>query len=89
MMEFVLSLNEKEHNIDVPTFKLPACSNIFYDWPTPHTQWPLLTISVYDNLVIGSSSGPSFIVKDLPSVLILVLTEQMLNDSLCYSNKYN
>jgi len=42
MMEFVLSLNEKEHNIDVPTFKLPACSNIFYDWPTPHTQWPLL-----------------------------------------------
>ena len=30
--------------------------------------------------------GPNFIIKDLPSVLILILA---LNDSLCCSNKYN
>jgi len=26
---------------------------------------------------------------DLPSVLILVIADQILNDSLCCSNKYN
>jgi len=33
--------------------------------------------------------GPNFIIKDLPSVLILMIADQILNDSLCWSNKYN
>jgi len=33
--------------------------------------------------------GPDFIIKDLPSVLILLIADQHLNDSLCCSNKYN
>jgi len=36
----------------------------------------------------GRHSGPNFITKDLPSVLILIIADQLLN-SLCYSNKYN
>jgi len=34
-------------------------------------------------------SGPNFIILTLPSVLILVNADPMLNDSLCCSNKYN
>ena len=33
--------------------------------------------------------GLDFIIKDLPSVLILIIAYQTLNDSLCCSNKYN
>ena len=33
--------------------------------------------------------GPNFIIKDLPSVLILIIADQILNDSLCCSNTYN
>ena len=33
--------------------------------------------------------GLEFIIKDLPSVLILIIADRMLNDSLCYSYKYN
>ena len=32
---------------------------------------------------------PNFIIKDLPSVLILIIADQISNDSLCCSNKYN
>ena len=34
-------------------------------------------------------TGPNFIIKDLPSVLILIIADQRFNDSLCCSNKYN
>ena len=34
-------------------------------------------------------SGPNFIIKDLPSVLILIIADQMLNDSLRCAYKYN
>jgi len=33
--------------------------------------------------------GSNFIIKVLPSVLILIIADQILNDSLCGSNKYN
>jgi len=33
--------------------------------------------------------GPDFIIKDLPSLLILIIAEQILNDSLCCFDKYN
>jgi len=33
--------------------------------------------------------GSNFIIEDLPSVLILIIADQILNDSLCGSNKYN
>jgi len=33
--------------------------------------------------------GPNFIIKDLPSALILIIADQILNDSLCYSNKHD
>jgi len=33
--------------------------------------------------------GTNFIIKDLPSVLILIIADQRLNDSLCWSDKYN
>jgi len=33
--------------------------------------------------------GPNFIFKDLPSVLILIIADIFLNDSLGCSNKYN
>jgi len=33
--------------------------------------------------------GPNIIIKDLPSVLIRIIADQILNDSLCWSNKYN
>jgi len=32
---------------------------------------------------------PNFILKDLPSVLILIIADQIVNDSQCCSNKYN
>ena len=35
------------------------------------------------------SPGPNFKLKDLPSVLILIIADQIINDSLCCSNKYN
>jgi len=38
---------------------------------------------------LDSWCGPNFIIKDLPSVLILIIPVQILNDSLCCSNKYN
>ena len=31
--------------------------------------------------------GPNFTIKDVPSVLILIIADQMLNDSLCCSSK--
>jgi len=31
---------------------------------------------------------PTFIIDDLPSVLILIIADQILNDSLCCSYKY-
>ena len=34
-------------------------------------------------------SGPNFIIKDLPSVLIVIIADHISNDSLCYFNKYN
>jgi len=34
-------------------------------------------------------SGLDFIIKYLPSVLILIIAHQNLNDSLCWSYKYN
>ena len=34
-------------------------------------------------------TGSNFIIKDLPSVLILIITDQILNDSMCCSYKYN
>jgi len=34
-------------------------------------------------------SGPNFVITDLPSVLILIIADQIWNDSLCCSNKYN
>ena len=33
--------------------------------------------------------GSNFIIKDLPSLLIMILADLMLNDLLCCSNKYN
>jgi len=32
---------------------------------------------------------PNFIIQDLLIVLILIIADQLLNDSLCCSNKYN
>jgi len=32
-------------------------------------------------------SGPNFIILDLPSLLILIIADQILNDSLCCSNR--
>jgi len=34
-------------------------------------------------------SGPNFIINNLPSVLILIIADQLLYDSLCCSNNYN
>ena len=42
---------------------------------------------VYD--IFKAIPGPNFIIKDLPSVLILIITDNILNDLLCCSNKYN
>ena len=36
-----------------------------------------------------SRAGSNFIIKNLPSVLILIIADQLLNYSLCCSNKYN
>jgi len=33
--------------------------------------------------------GLDFISKDLPSVLVLIIADQILNDLLCCSHKYN
>ena len=35
------------------------------------------------------SAGLKFIITDLPSVLILIVADQIINDSLCGSNEYN
>jgi len=39
-------------------------------------------------ILISEQPVLGFIIKDLPSLLILVLSAQMLNDSLCCSYKY-
>ena len=36
----------------------------------------------------ATSAGPNSIIIDLPSVLILIIADQLLNNSLCCSNKY-
>jgi len=46
MKESVLSLNEKQHKLDFPTFKLPANTNIVQD--SPVNFFYFVTISVYD-----------------------------------------
>ena len=43
-------------------------------------------VMVYGKL---NRSGLDFIIRDLPSVLILIIADQILNDSLCCSYKYN
>jgi len=40
--------------------------------------------NIFDSVIKSFVSGPNFIIKNLPSVLI-----QILNDSLCCSYKYN
>ena len=45
-----------------------------------------LVFSILDFL---TRPGPNFIIKDLPSVLILIIAEKTSNDSLCCCNKYN
>ena len=42
----------------------------------------------YSYHILDKSSGPNSIIKDLPSVLILIIADQLLNDSLCCSDKY-
>ena len=37
----------------------------------------------------SSCEWPNFTIKDLPSVLIIIISDQILNDSLCCLNKYN
>jgi len=37
-------------------------------------------------MVIVKRSALDFIIKDLPSALILIIADQVLNDSLCCSN---
>ena len=39
----------------------------------------------YPALDSVTCTGPNFIIKDLPSVLILIIADQTLNDSLCCS----
>ena len=48
-----------------------------------------LTYGGVITLIRQNCSGPNCIIKDLPSVLILIIAHQTLNDSLCCSNKYN
>jgi len=43
-------------------------------------------LTVLNSLVIYRS-GHNFIIQDLPSVLIIIIADQMLNDLLCCSNK--
>ena len=43
---------------------------------------------IHHNNVL-TQSRPNFTIKDLPSVLILIIADQIVNDSLCCSNKYN
>jgi len=38
---------------------------------------------------VAKSTWANFIIEDLLSVLILIIADQILNDSLCCSNKYN
>jgi len=38
---------------------------------------------------IKKISGPNFIIKELPSVLMLIIADQIVNVLLCCSNKYN
>ena len=45
MKESVLSLKEKPHTIDGPTFKLPTCTKIVYDSPVKYYFGALLTIT--------------------------------------------
>ena len=40
-------------------------------------------------LFLTNRSGPNFIIKDLFLVLILIIANQISNDSLCCFNKYN
>jgi len=42
-----------------------------------------------DRIIMKLSHVPYFIIKDLPLMLILIITDQILKDSLCCSNKYN
>jgi len=47
------------------------------------------TYPVISELSFSEAPGPNFIIKDLTSVLILIIADQILNESLCCSNKYN
>ena len=48
----------------------------------------MITPRFQDYFSDPSEHGPNFIIKDLPSVLILIIADQILNDSMCCSNKY-
>jgi len=53
-------------------------------WSKFHRFEPQYTVT---HLIVRP--GHNFIIKDLPSVLILIIADQILNDSLCCSNKYS
>ena len=59
------------------------CSHAIISHNKCHASW-LITKKVER---IGP--GPNFIIKDLPSVLIQIIADQILNDLLCCSYKYN
>ena len=44
---------------------------------------------IYIYICLSSYTGPNFIINDLPSMLILIIADQISYNSLCCSNKYN
>ena len=49
---------------------------------------PLLIVCVFLRSIFYQTTVPNFRFKDLPLVLILIIADYILNDSLCSSNKY-
>jgi len=73
---YIRSANDEEHSAHL----LYLCSEGY----VLSKKWQILSL-----VKCLGSSGPDFIIKDLPSVLIQIIADQLLNDSLCCSNKYN
>ena len=69
-----------------------------FDWviASTYNKSELLTTVSCDNTIQSLMTslnklkpGPNFIFKDLPSVLILIIADQIPYDSMCCANKYN
>ena len=78
--------------VDVLSFVesvLRKCSTMF-EFPLHFRQLTVILESGRPtNINLYTMPWPNFIIKDLRSVLILIIADQLLNDSLCCSYKYN